>query len=116
MSVLALLACHADLPQLLELSVAAASHHQLQLSSLLQNEVVLQGEEYDELGSVASQLHDVIIGASDDETQSMVYGASGNLSEGETDGQSFTDASERFRPSSSQGSASDFGTRSPNQH
>ena len=77
---------------------------------------MLQGEEYDELGSVASQLHDVIIGASDDETQSIVYGASGALSEGDTDaGQSFTDASERFRPSSSQGSVSDLGARSPSQ-
>ncbi|KAL3137213.1 hypothetical protein ABBQ32_006765 [Trebouxia sp. C0010 RCD-2024] len=73
-----------------------------------------QGEEYDELGSVASQLHDVIIGASDDETQSIVHGASGALSEGETDA-GFTDASERFRPSSSQGSVSEFGTRSPSR-
>lgn len=77
---------------------------------------ILQGEEYDELGSVASQLHDVIIGASDDETQSMVYGAGGPLSEGGDTDAGFTDASERFRPSSSQGSVSDFGTRSPNHH
>ena len=79
---------------------------------------LLQGEAYDELGSVASQLHDVIIGASasDDESQRIVYGASGTLSEGDTDaGQSFTDASERFRPSSSQGSVSDLGARSPVQ-
>lgn len=76
---------------------------------------MLQGEEYDELGSVASQLHDVIIGASDDETQSVVHGAGGPLSEGGDTDAGFTDASERFRPSSSQGSVSDFGTRSPSQ-
>ena len=84
------------------------------MESLTQD--ALQGEEYDELGSVASQLHDVIIGASDDESQTMVYGASGALSEGDTDaGQSFTDASERFHPGSSPGSASDLDARSPNQ-
>ncbi len=70
---------------------------------------MLQGDEYDELGSVPSQLHDVIIGASDDESQSLVYGAS------DADGQSCTDASERFRPGSSTGSVSDFGTKSPSQ-
>ncbi len=70
---------------------------------------MLQGDEYDELGSVPSQLHDVIIGASDDESQSLVYGAS------DADGQSFTDASERFRPGSSTGSVSEFGTKSPSQ-
>ncbi|DBA66382.1 TPA: hypothetical protein ACH3X2_002364 [Trebouxia sp. C0005] len=74
-----------------------------------------QGDEYDELGSVTSQLHDVIIGASDDESQSLVYGASGALSDNDADGQSFTDASERFRPGSSTGSVSDFGTKSPSQ-
>lgn len=77
-------------------------------------QAVLQGEEYDELGSVASQLHDVIIGASDDETQSTNYGAGGPLSEGGDTDAGFTDASERFRPSSSQGSVSEFG-RSPSQ-
>ena len=76
---------------------------------------ILQGEEYDELGSVASQLHDVIIGADDDESQSMAYGAGGPLSQGGDTDAGFTDASERFRPSSSQGSVSDFGTRSPSQ-
>ena len=76
---------------------------------------ILQGDEYDELGSVTSQLHDVIIGASDDESQSLVYGASGALSDNDADGQSFTDASERFRPGSSTGSVSDFGTKSPSQ-
>ncbi|KAL0038243.1 hypothetical protein WJX79_009937 [Trebouxia sp. C0005] len=74
-----------------------------------------QGDEYDELGPVTSQLHDVIIGASDDESQSLVYGASGALSDNDADGQSFTDASERFRPGSSTGSVSDFGTKSPSQ-
>lgn len=72
-----------------------------------------QGDEYDELGFVTSQLHDVIIGACDDETQSLVYGASGAHSDNDADGQSFTDASERFRPGSSTGSVSDFGTKSP---
>ena len=75
----------------------------------------MQGDEYDELGSVASQLHDVIIGASDDESQGLVYGTSGALSENDPDGQSFTDASERFQPGSSTGSLSDFGARSPDQ-
>lgn len=74
----------------------------------------LQGDEYDELGSVTSQLHGVIIGASD-ESQSLVYGASGALSDNDADGQSFTDASERFRPGSSTGSVSDFGTKNPSQ-
>ena len=75
----------------------------------------LQGDEYDELGSVTSQLHDVIIGASDDESQSLVYGANGALSDNDADGQSFTDASERFRPGSSTGSVSDFGIQNPSQ-
>lgn len=76
-----------------------------------------QGDEYDELGSVASQLHDVIIGGSDDDSQGLVYGASAAISEGDTDaGVSFTDASERFRPGSSTASLSDFGARSPSVH
>ncbi len=66
---------------------------------------------------MASQLHDVIIGASDDESQSLVYGESGALSDGDTlDGQSFTDASERFRTGSSIGSIGEFNARSPSQN
>ena len=79
----------------------------------------VQGEDYDEVGSVASQLRDVIIGGSDDESQSLVYGASGAFSEGDMDpGQSFTDASERFQPGSGSASVSsdhDYNTRSPSQ-
>lgn len=73
---------------------------------------ILQGEEYDEVGSISSRLHDVIIGGSDDDSQTdMRPSRSQALSQG-TDDASFTDASERFRPGSAGSSLSNFG-RSP---
>ena len=72
----------------------------------------MQGEEYDEVTSISSRLHDVIIGGSDDDSQTGLRPIDSQaLSQG-TDGAAFTDASERFRPGSAGSSLSDFG-RSP---
>lgn len=80
-------------------------------ATALQQLVALQGEEYDEVTSISSRLHDAIAGGSDDESQTGMRPIDSRALSG-SDGAYFTDASEQFRPGSAGSSVSAFG-RSP---